>query len=108
MSHFPTGKFHVNTSAPEPYGICDRCGFMHALVELQPQKEWRGRELIANNLRICKTCRDVPNEQNRTIMLPVDPVPVVNPRPIPPYAPDQAETWDDGGTFDDDVSEFPA
>lgn len=104
---WPTGKFHVDPSAPEPYGICDRCGFMHALKALRHQNEWRGRELIANNLLICPTCIDVPNQQNRTIMLPIDPVPVRDPRPIPPYAPTPGQNWDEeGGTYDDDVSEF--
>jgi len=107
MSRWPTGKFHVDVNAPEPYGICDRCSAMHALSALSKQQEWRGRNLVTRNgLLICERCLDVPNEQNRTIKLPPDPVPVRDPRPIPPYA-SASDEWDeDGGTYDDDITEF--
>lgn len=110
MSVWPTGNFFVDEEAPEPYGICDRCNRMEFLASLKNQQEWRGRQLMkASNLRVCERCMDVPQQQARTIILPIDPVPVRDPRPLRPYAAAPAENWDEpGGTFDDDVSEWQA
>lgn len=97
MSRFTTGNFIVDPNAPEPWGICDRCGAMYALKDLVTQKEWRGRNLVENNILVCtRTCLDVPNEQDRTIILPQDPVPVRNPRPLRPYQP-TVTNWDVAG-----------
>lgn len=104
---WPTGHFHLDPEAPEPYGICDSCNAMYNLKELRHQYEWRGRNLVqANNLMKCGRCIDKPNEQNRTIMLPIDPAPIKDPRPIRAYAPVPAENFDEGDTWDDDVSEW--
>lgn len=80
------GHFHVDPDNPEAYGICDRCGFIYKHSDLTWQHEWRGNRLVRLNILVCKrTCLDKPAEFRRTILIPADPVPVENPRPIPPY-----------------------
>jgi hypothetical protein len=40
---------------------------------------------------VCKTCYDTPQEQLRAIVVPADPVPIINPR-APNYAQDASNT----------------
>ncbi len=96
------GRFIVNPNAPEPYGICDRHGGMVALKDLKFQKEWSGTSLRTTNLRVCSRCMDKPAEFLKTIVIGPDPVPVRDPRPIPPYEGNKALNWDEGGNWDDD------
>jgi hypothetical protein len=42
---------------------------------------WSGDRLISTGMLICPRHMDVPNQQDRIIRLPPDPVPRVNPRP---------------------------
>lgn len=76
------GYTHARISArrPESLGRCDRCGFTYNLRALRWQYQWAGQQLINLNVLVCSTCLDVPNEQLRTLILPPDPVPVLNPR----------------------------
>lgn len=76
-----TGKARVDPQHPQAFGVCDRCGFWHNLVDLAYQHEWRGRQLKNIRLRVCSRCLDVPFIFNRPIIYPPDPVPVADPRP---------------------------
>lgn len=49
--------------------------------QLQDQKQWRGPKLQSLGILVCPTCLDVPQEQLRTIVLPIDPVTIANARP---------------------------
>ncbi len=73
----------VNPNAPEAPGVCDRCGFLYPLADLQYQHEYLGEALVNLRRRVCPSCMDVPNEQLRPRVLPPDPVPVEDPRPAP-------------------------
>jgi hypothetical protein len=76
------GRAQVSARAPRALGICDRCGFMYNLDQLQWQFDWlQGPRLFNLRIRVCRTCLDVPQESGRTIVLPPDPVPVAYPRP---------------------------
>lgn len=66
---------------PEPWGICDRCGFRYLRSVLRWQYDWRGNQLQNLRLLVCAPCEDVPNEQQRPIIIGPDPVPVRDPRP---------------------------
>lgn len=80
------GHYHVDPDNPEAYGICDRCGFMYNKSELVFQYDWMGTRLVKQNILVCKrTCLDKPAEMRRTILIPPDPMPVKDPRPLPPY-----------------------
>lgn len=101
MSRY-SGRSHVNPSRRGALGICDRCGFMYSLADLQFQREWYGNELRKLNLRVCPRCMDKPAEFRRAIRLPADPVPVQNPRPMSPAQPSR-NRWDQGMRWDTNI-----
>ena len=74
------GRARVSAKNPQAQGVCDRCGIWYNLVNLEWQYEWRGTALQNIWIRVCGRCLDVPQEQNRAIQLPADPVPVWQPR----------------------------
>jgi len=51
------------------------------LEELNWQYQWAGPRLQNLQLRVCDDCLDIPQEQLRSIIIPPDPLPVLNPRP---------------------------
>lgn len=77
----PHGRAQIDPRAPRALGVCDRCQFLYNHDELRWQMRWRGPRLQNIRLLVCGTCYDTPNEQERLIVLPPDPVPIMNPRP---------------------------
>lgn len=75
------GRASTSPRNPLATGVCDRCGIWYDLVNLRFQYIWAGPTLQRINLRVCPTCLDVPQEQNRSIRLPADPKPQYQPRP---------------------------
>jgi len=74
------GRARTSASNPQAHAICDRCGFRYNHVNLRWQYDWRGASMQNIRLLVCNTCYDVPQEQLRAIVVPADPVPIVNPR----------------------------
>lgn len=81
---FPKGKATVDVNNPQAWGICDRTGFQHNRRDLVKQMEWYGNELLWTGLWVGKTYLDIPNEQNRPLIFPPDPLPIKDPRPQQP------------------------
>lgn len=81
MSLRPHGRASVNASKPRALAVCDRCGFLYNHYTLSWQFQWIGPRLQNIRILVCKTCMDIPQEQLREIVLPPDPVPIINPRP---------------------------
>lgn len=79
----PTGRASVSARRPSALGVCDRCGFTYQLNRLRWQYQWQGMQLQNLRLLVCDECLDVPQIQLKTIILPPDPLPVLNPRPEP-------------------------
>jgi hypothetical protein len=77
----PHGKARVDSRKPQAHAICDRCGFRYNHVDLVWEVQWIGPRLQNLRFLVCKTCYDKPQEQRRTIVLPPDPLPILNPRP---------------------------
>lgn len=78
----PHGRAQISARAPRATAICDRCGFMYNHDQLQWQWDWQqGPRLFNLRIMVCRTCLDRPQENGRTIVLPPDPVPILNPRP---------------------------
>lgn len=75
------GRADFDPSKPDTMGICDRCGNLWNLRDLQYQFQWAGTELINLHLRVCPDCMDIPSEFLRTIILPPDPEPIYDGRP---------------------------
>lgn len=79
----PQSKYvRVDPSNPEGAGQCDRCGRWFQLRDLTWQMQWSGTHLYNIRTLVCQTgnCLDVPQEQLRTIILPPDPLPLINAR----------------------------
>ena len=78
----PHGRAQISARAPRATAICDRCGFMYNLDRLSWQWDFlQGPRLFNLRILVCSTCLDVPQVSGKTIVLPPDPVPVMNPRP---------------------------
>ena len=74
------GRARTSASNPQAHAICDRCGFRYNHVQLRWQFDWAGASLINKRLLVCNPCYDMPQEQLRAIVVPADPVPIINPR----------------------------
>jgi len=76
----PHGRAKVSTRSPDPFAICDNCGFLYNHSELRFQLQWSGNKLVNLRQLVCRRCNDIPQTQLRAIVLPADPMPVLNPR----------------------------
>lgn len=74
------GRARTSASSPQAHAICDRCGFRYNHFQLKWQFDWAGASLINKRLLVCNPCYDMPQEQLRAIVVPADPVPIINPR----------------------------
>ena len=74
------GRARTSSTNPQAHAICDRCGFRYNHVDLQWQFDWAGASLINKRILVCNTCNDTPQQQLRAIIVPADPVPIMNPR----------------------------
>jgi hypothetical protein len=74
------GRARISAKHPQAAGVCDRCGFIWTHHTLKFQHEWRGASLMDVRILVCRRCEDVPQNQLRTIILPADPVPIMNAR----------------------------
>lgn len=84
------GRARVSSKNPQALAVCDRCGMWYNHVDLAWQFDWGGASLINKRILVCRPCNDVPQNQLRAIVLPADPVPVMNPR-TEPYASDETD-----------------
>lgn len=67
---------------PRAHAICDRCGFRYNHDQLKWQMDWRGPRLQNLRILVCSDCYDAPQQSGqRTILIPPDPVPIMNARP---------------------------
>ena len=76
----PHGRAKVSARNPEAFAICDNCGFLYNHSELRWQLQWAGNKLVNLKQLVCRRCNDIPQTQLRAIVLPADPMPVLNPR----------------------------
>lgn len=77
------GRARVSSKNPQALAVCDRCGMWYNHVDLAWQFDWAGASLINKRILVCRPCNDIPQNQLRAIVLPADPVPVMNPRTEP-------------------------
>lgn len=79
-----SGRARTSSTNPQAHAICDRCAFRYNHVDLRWQYDWAGAGLINKRILVCNTCYDEPQEQLRAIVVPADPVPILNAR-VEPY-----------------------
>lgn len=75
------GRAYASPSAPRSKAVCDRCGEWNLLSRLNKQQEFYGTSLAWTGYLVCDRCLDEPQPQLKPLILPPDPVPVMNPRP---------------------------
>lgn len=75
-----SGRARTSPSSPRAHAICDRCGCRYNHYMLKWQYDWAGASLINKRILVCDRCYDEPQEQLRAIVIPADPVPIMNPR----------------------------
>lgn len=75
------GRARTSSRNPQAHAICDRCGGRYNHVDLTFQHDWAGAGTINKRLLVCHQCLDNMQPQLRAIILPPDPVPILNPRP---------------------------
>jgi len=85
-----SGRASTSATNPRAFAVCDRCSFWYNHNQLKFQYDWAGASLINKRILVCSTCYDTPQEQLRAIVIPADPVPVLNPR-VEPYAWDEVD-----------------
>jgi hypothetical protein len=98
----PHGRARISRLSPEAQAVCDRCGFRFAHAALRWQYQWNGPKLQNLRILVCDGCYDTPQEQLRTILIPPDPVPIMNPRPEQFTSDDNPISpigWDPGNLF---------
>lgn len=71
-----SGRARTSSSRPEAFGVCQRCGIWYNRVDLRNQYAWRGAALLPTWVFVCQRCYDTPNETDRAIVPPADPIPV--------------------------------
>lgn len=81
MSFRPHGYASIDARSPRALGVCDRCGRLVNHDTMRDQLRYRGPKLQSLGLLLCESCVDIPNEQERTVVLPMDPVPINFARP---------------------------
>lgn len=85
-----SGRARTSARNPRAFGVCDRCSLWYNHQNLRWQYDWAGASLINKRILVCDTCYDASQQQLRAIVIPADPVPIVNPR-TEPYAWDSTD-----------------
>ena len=71
----PYPRARINPDNPRRTALCQRCGTLYNLTDLLPQKQWAGQGVIDTGFRVCLSCLDAPNPNERTLTLRPDPPP---------------------------------
>lgn len=83
------GRARIDSRSPSAAGQCDRCGFLYSFSHLRWQMDYSGAGIYNKRILVCEKCYDTPQQQLKVIVIPPDPLPVLNARP-PDYV--NAET----------------
>lgn len=83
-------RARTNPNSPRAWGTSDRNGMINNHNKLVWQWDWAGQTMVNKRILVSQDELDQPQRQLGTIVLPPDPVPILNAR-IEPYAID--ELW---------------
>lgn len=76
------GKYtNMSMTNPRAIGRCDYSGFMVEHSKLAKQMEYRGRSLVWTGFWVYSEFLDLPNPQNLTPLIKLDPKPIKDARP---------------------------
>jgi hypothetical protein len=74
------GRAKTNPHQPRAQAVCDFCGEHYMRIDLIDQMEFYGDVLTDTGYRACPRCISKPQPQLKPVILPEDPVPIVDPR----------------------------
>ena len=74
-------RARTNATSPRAWGTSDRNGMINNQENLCWQYQWAGTQLINTRVLVSPDELDVPQRQLGTIILPPDPVSILNARP---------------------------
>lgn len=94
----------VDPTDPRGAAVCDGCGFWVPNFTLAKDMQYRGGSSPQwTGFLVCQKCLDVPNPapQFKPLVLPPDPVPLLNPRPEVPTPTESGYAYwvDDDGNY---------
>lgn len=75
------GRTRIDSRSPSASGQCDRCGFLYNHSHLRWQMDYSGAGIYNKRILVCEKCYDIPQQQLKVIVIPPDPLPVLNARP---------------------------
>jgi hypothetical protein len=102
-----SGRARTSSRNPQAFGVCDRCAIWYNHSSLRWQYDWAGASLINKRILVCNTCYDEPQDQLRAIIIPADPMPIMNPR-VEAYAWDEIDRRQlSGYNFTDPATGLP-
>jgi len=77
----PHSHYVADPTNPKAKGVCDRCGSIYQHSKLTWQFQFVGPKLQNLRFLVCPPCYDKPQPNIRTIVIPPDPIPIMNARP---------------------------
>lgn len=89
----------VDPTSPRAWATSDRNGMISNQENMQWQWDWAGTHLINKRILVSVDELDKPQEQLRTIILPVDPPSIMNARPEPYYIDEETQRRESDGTI---------
>jgi hypothetical protein len=92
-------RARTNPRSPRAWGTCDRSGFITNHEKLQWQHDWRGTRIENLRILVSPDMLDQPQRQLGTIILPPDPVSLLNARPEQYYYDEQTLRLQMDGTL---------
>jgi hypothetical protein len=88
----PHGRAKIGQRRPEHTALCQRCGTLYNRSDLSAQFQYAGTGLIDTGFKVCPRCLDVPNQNERTLILPPDPSPILDALPDA-FPMDMVSSW---------------
>lgn len=82
MANFNPSRAEVNADNPAGWATCDACGFVTNHNKLSWEQQYYGPTLRNTGFLLCEGCieKSKPAPFLQTIILPPDPLPLMNPR----------------------------
>ena len=74
-------RTRTSIRSPRAWGTSDRTGFLGQHERMRFQLTWAGFSLVNTNILVHPDEYDVPNRQTGAILIPPDPLPILNARP---------------------------
>ncbi len=107
MRRYHPRRTRTNPRNPEEWGTSDRGGMVGNHNKMVWQWDWRGNALVNTRVLIHEDELDKPQRQLGNLVLPADPVPIMNPRVEQYFIDEEIQRVDMDGVQRIDMSGIP-